>query len=389
MIFNMAGVGGPNSGLNFKVVGGTTAPAVPVNNTIWVNTSTEITGWKFSARDPNLLNFSNWANNVTMTSGTKTVSGGSITLKATAADCYTNWGTSSYNNIPCTPGKTYVLEWDYTGASGNVFMFPGASTTNMVYTSNSSKKLELTIGSGITFFTFRFGVATSGNSTTYTNIRITEKGATFSPGHVWIKTGLSSVVKFNAFKKNNLQVYPLSAKQYINGQWVEKTAQTYMNGAWKEWQTYLFRNGTINTSLIGGWSKAGENSMTIAPFIGNGGSQSLGTTMNITWSAVSSSYEGAAIYATNNQINLTNVGYITVKLTASGNLTKSKIGVMSGTAPWSTSNTSWVNCAAIQQISSGTVTLDVTSLSGNYRVVIGGQSEGGTGTLTITEIYMQ
>lgn len=49
MIFNMTGGGAP---LNFKVVGGTTQPSNPTENTIWVNTSTAISNWIFSATQP-------------------------------------------------------------------------------------------------------------------------------------------------------------------------------------------------------------------------------------------------------------------------------------------------------------------------------------------------
>lgn len=45
------GVGG-SGGLNFEVVGGTTQPTSPKENTIWVNTSTAITSWVFSAAQP-------------------------------------------------------------------------------------------------------------------------------------------------------------------------------------------------------------------------------------------------------------------------------------------------------------------------------------------------
>ena len=38
--------------LNFEVVGGTTQPSNPKENTIWVNTGTEITGWVFSVDEP-------------------------------------------------------------------------------------------------------------------------------------------------------------------------------------------------------------------------------------------------------------------------------------------------------------------------------------------------
>lgn len=44
--------GGGGGSLNFKVVGGTSAPASPAENTIWVNTSADITGWVFSPAAP-------------------------------------------------------------------------------------------------------------------------------------------------------------------------------------------------------------------------------------------------------------------------------------------------------------------------------------------------
>lgn len=43
---------GGGASLNFKVVGGTTAPGSPTENTIWVNTSTAIPSWAFSATEP-------------------------------------------------------------------------------------------------------------------------------------------------------------------------------------------------------------------------------------------------------------------------------------------------------------------------------------------------
>lgn len=54
------------------------------------------------------------------------------------------------------------------------------------------------------------------------------------PGEVYIKTGTSSTVAFNALKKNNIQVYPLSATQYVGGAMVSKEAKIYQNGAWVE-----------------------------------------------------------------------------------------------------------------------------------------------------------
>ncbi|MBQ4651899.1 MAG: hypothetical protein IJB78_04205 [Oscillospiraceae bacterium] len=49
MIHNMTGGG---AGLKLKVVGGTAAPANPRENTVWVDTDTEIEGWAFSSAQP-------------------------------------------------------------------------------------------------------------------------------------------------------------------------------------------------------------------------------------------------------------------------------------------------------------------------------------------------
>jgi hypothetical protein len=45
-------VTGGGANLNFKVVGGTTQPSAPAENTIWVNTSTAISEWVFSPSQP-------------------------------------------------------------------------------------------------------------------------------------------------------------------------------------------------------------------------------------------------------------------------------------------------------------------------------------------------
>ena len=72
-------------------------------------------------------------------------------------------------------------------------------------------------------------------------------------GMAWITIGTSSTVEFNALKKNGLQVYPISAKQYIGGAWVDKTAMSYQNGEWVEWVTYLYNKGDECVDITSGW----------------------------------------------------------------------------------------------------------------------------------------
>jgi hypothetical protein len=125
--------GGGSGGLNFTVVGGTTAPKNPKENMIWINTNTPITDWVFSATQP------------------------------------------------------------------------------------SAKS-----------------------------------------GRVWISTGTSSQVEYNALKKNGIQVYPLSAKQYVNGSWVDKVAKSNRGGTWIDWWNgELFDNGNQYEHLTGGWTGNG------------------------------------------------------------------------------------------------------------------------------------
>jgi hypothetical protein len=73
------------------------------------------------------------------------------------------------------------------------------------------------------------------------------------PGMVWIHTGTSSNAGFNALKKNGIMVYPLSAKQHIDGAWVSKTAESWQNGNWVDWFPFLYNRGDECIDLTGGW----------------------------------------------------------------------------------------------------------------------------------------
>lgn len=71
---------------------------------------------------------------------------------------------------------------------------------------------------------------------------------------VWFPVGTSSTVEFNALKKGGIQVYPLSAKQYVGGALVSKTAKSYQNGKWVDWMLLIYNNATSfeNTDVLGG-----------------------------------------------------------------------------------------------------------------------------------------
>jgi hypothetical protein len=53
-------------------------------------------------------------------------------------------------------------------------------------------------------------------------------------------------VAFNALKKNGIQVYLISAKQYVDGAWSPKAASIFQNGEWIQFsyeRFYLFKSG--------------------------------------------------------------------------------------------------------------------------------------------------
>lgn len=244
MIFNVSGGGG--AALNFRVVGGTTAPTNPAENCIWVNTNTAITSWIFSATEP-------------------------------------------------SPAEA---------------------------------------------------------------------------GMVWISIGVSSVVEFNALKKNGIQVYPISAKQYISGAWVDKTATSYQGGVWCEWipAGALYWQGDQRPDITGGWETSvfdAEN-----PYVGGTRSEKDGV---VTLDAAGGERKNIK-YLTQNMVNLANAKTLNINiLQREGVSNDGFLGVnfWVSTATTITEAATSSTVAAIVGIpSTGLFSIDVSNLSGSYYVKI-------------------
>lgn len=98
-------------------------------------------------------------------------------------------------------------------------------------------------------------------STTITSWVFSATQPTGATGMVWIFTGTTSTVEFNALKENGIMVYPMSAKQYVSGAWVDKIVKIYQGGAWTESaipRTYIFKSG--EGALVTTKSRSGRNS---------------------------------------------------------------------------------------------------------------------------------
>lgn len=242
--------GGSGGGLNFKVVGGTSTPASPKENTIWVNTDAEISSWAFSATEPE------------------------------------------------TPAA----------------------------------------------------------------------------GMVWITTGKSSTAPFNALKKNNITVYPISAKQYVSGAWADKTAKIYQNGAWADWWNgELFINGNQYEAFTGGWVRADY-------YKGNDDNTNTGTlTVENTIYLSTSTGTYCKSVRTSNKIDLTN--WKTLKYTVT-QYNKGEAAILVTSQVGDVDNVS----VAIGNFAVGENSLDIKELTGEYYI---GAYVRNAGSVTIEKIYLE
>lgn len=86
------------------------------------------------------------------------------------------------------------------------------------------------------------------------------------PGALWISIGDGGKTKVvSPVGDNWITVYLLSAKQYIDGEWVAKVAKRYQNGEWTQFSAtnlYLYNNGDQCVDITGGWKTAKQCTIT-------------------------------------------------------------------------------------------------------------------------------
>jgi hypothetical protein len=187
-------------------------------------------------------------------------------------------------------------------------------------------------------------------------------------GMVWIFTGTTAPVEFNALKKNGLQVCPIAAKQYISGAWVGKTAKIYQNGAWVDWFIYLYHRGDECTDITGRWI-AQALRLTAATSDGTPTLTKESDRMRITSVAVK---ESGGIVRTLDKVDLSNSTTLKVDLNV----------LQKNTADWcwliriisdigSTQRDNNVAEAQVHNLGRQTFTIDVSALEGSFYVAFG------------------
>jgi len=230
----------------------------------------------------NVFDFDSWIDGLTVTRGTFTTSGNSITITATENDASTDrWNpASNVGNtfkIPTKAGEVKILQWsaDLSQASngGTVYIFPNGSPTGLVWGYASSSKITYTVPSGCEFITIRFGVARSGESITFSNIMIcAQEDWNVSPDYQPYK-GLPNVdlTQLEAEDRNALvEVVDSGAKNLVDLTNLEaiKALNTSSSGSWtNNVYTYDTVSFTINNDCTISVSTNGQSTTQAAIYL--------------------------------------------------------------------------------------------------------------------------
>ena len=194
-------------------------------------------------------------------------------------------------------------------------------------------------------------------------------------GMVWIEAGNSGEIVFNVLKKNSIRIFPLSAKQYVSGAWVDVGSQIYQSGEWKgwiDWDKWIVKNGLYKLEMVAE-GKPYDPSFFATTFTvteADGGirfNQSAGTGM-VYWGLV----------------DLTDATKLTIEGDFRGRNSKYPTDYMM--AVWSNIGAYINNFTLRAQLTDTGATLDVSALTGKYYV---GFTVRNTGYEIVTNFYTE
>lgn len=240
---NTGGSGG--GGLNFRVIGGTSAPANPRENDIWVNSEHKVEGFIFSAETtpPNI--YETELTCVDKLSGQYINESGGIGSNEF-------FSVSDYVVLPKT--TTHITVEHSIAASSvmyHAFYDENKNFISSVFRENKTMVYDVPSNAAYA----RFSMCIKEERVDNHKILATVDDGSIEDGTVFVTIGTSSKIEFNALKKNCVMVYPLSAMQYIDGAWDDVPAQSYQNGEWVDWwRGELYLAGNEYESITGGWA---------------------------------------------------------------------------------------------------------------------------------------
>ena len=191
---------------------------------------------------------------------------------------------------------------------------------------------------------------------------------TGSAGMVWIETGTTSPVEFNALKKNGIQVYPISAKQYVSGAWVKKTAESYQNGEWVCWIHYLYNEGKEIAGGIKGYAygSSGTGATRVTPSVTKGAD-----TITIAVNKNNTSNSGCSTLFAEDPVDLTNFNTMKINVTSrSGGNETIYVGITKN------KKDQFELVAYTVITETGTFSLNLSSYNGEYYCIVGFSGAG-------------
>lgn len=195
-------------------------------------------------------------------------------------------------------------------------------------------------------------------------------------GMVFFKTALTSSVGFNALRKNEIAVLPTSAMQYIGSQWKNMEAYAYIGGTWVQFswsRVYLYNRGDSCNAITGGWRSD------------NGSSWLATGTYNIN--------DNGNIYLKGNKsglwVHTINAVDITAFKTLNAEISYAKgtrlaLSVFTPTTEWNMDG----DVSRKEISASGTVALDISSLTGQHFIGLGAHSASGLAEMKVSEVWL-
>lgn len=195
-------------------------------------------------------------------------------------------------------------------------------------------------------------------------------------GTVFFKTDKTSSVGFNALRKNEIAVLPTAAQQYIGGQWKNVEAHAYIGGTWVQFswpRVYLYNRGDSCNAITGGWRSD------------NGSSWLATGTYNIN--------DNGNIYLKGNKSGLWVHTINAVDITAFKTLnavisyakgTRLTLSVFTPTTKWNMDG----DVSRKEISASGTVALDISSLTGQHFIGLGAHSDSGLAEMKVSEVWL-
>ena len=199
-------------------------------------------------------------------------------------------------------------------------------------------------------------------------------------GLVWIALSVTSDVELNALKKNAIQLYLSTAMQYVSGKWVKKDALIYQNGEWFSlWDGVLYYNGNQYDAITGGWEQNPLSTYFDDPNTGD-----------VTFNSGNIYLHGddaSCLLTTKKKVNVSSFDALRFEVTVTGDIYNDLYGLVANAA----SDVGKNAIAFAESSKSGlqTITVDVSSISGEYYVCVGTSAGSGYRPRTIHKIWLE